>query len=339
MNILYIGGFAEGTTSKMRGQTIKSIHKTAAFHVIDTLIPYNKSIRIWKSIAFRFKIGPVIWRINSYIKENINDLNYDLIWVDKGVFVKKNTLSFLKTKTKKLVHFTPDCAFYANKSRFFIEGIGLYDFLITTKSFELNNYKFYCDKKKIILTTQGYSKSTHFSIPSDNKRKGCVFIGLGEKSRYELVRNLLDNNIHVSAAGVGWRSFSKTLNEHAKLYFTYLGEGLYSNDYRKTISTYEFGLGLLSKNFPELHTTRTFEIPACSTALLTERNIETNTFFNENEVIFYSNIEELIEKIKYFQRNKSELHDLTVNGYKRVSRGQYDYKSILQKILTQVFEN
>ena len=37
--------------------------------------------------------------------------------------------------------------------------------------------------------------------------------------------------------------------------------------------------GLLAKWVPELHTTRTFEIPACGTALVTERNSETALVF------------------------------------------------------------
>jgi spore maturation protein CgeB len=92
----------------------------------------------------------------------------------------------------------------------------------------------------------------------------------------------------------------------------------------------------LSKKFQERHTTRTFEIPACGTALLTERNPETESFFSEEEVIFYHSVEEMVNKIKYYKKNPALLQKLTENGRQRVINDGRDYKSILQKLLTSM---
>ena len=97
-----------------------------------------------------------------------------------------------------------------------------------------------------------------------------------------------------------------------------------------------FGLGLLSKRFPELHTTRTFEIPACRTALLTERNQETQSFFQETEAIFYENTDELIKKVKYYQEDTNELELITRRGYDRVNLEGYDYYSLLKNIIVKI---
>src|SRR5690606_33570838 len=98
----------------------------------------------------------------------------------------------------------------------------------------------------------------------------------------------------------------------------------------------KFGLGLYSKRFPELHTTRTFEIPACGTALLTERNSEINSFFSKENAILYSDIPEMIDKIKYFLAHPESLERVTLNGYNRVHKDGYDYNSILKGILNRV---
>ena len=110
---------------------------------------------------------------------------------------------------------------------------------------------------------------------------------------------------------------------------------VYGEEYAKTISKYALSWGAISKWIPERHTTRTFEIPACGTALITERNDEIHSFFNDDEVIFYSSEQEFVEKIKYFLNNRNELKLLSEKGYRKVISAGYDYKSILKKILTQ----
>ena len=55
-------------------------------------------------------------------------------------------------------------------------------------------------------------------------------------------------------------------------------EERYIEEYAKIISLSYFGLGLLSNWVPELHTTRTFEIPACNTCLITPKTIEIANF-------------------------------------------------------------
>lgn len=45
-----------------------------------------------------------------------------------------------------------------------------------------------------------------------------------------------------------------------------------------------FARGALSRRFPERHTTRTFEIPACGTVLITEWNEEISVFLGEKSV-------------------------------------------------------
>ena len=51
----------------------------------------------------------------------------------------------------------------------------------------------------------------------------------------------------------------------------------------------------------DLHTSRTFEIPACGGFMLSERSKEHSDFFEENkEAIFFDSAEELFNKINIF---------------------------------------
>ncbi|WP_083634400.1 glycosyltransferase family protein [Saccharicrinis aurantiacus] len=344
MNILYIGQYTTGTTSKMRADQLKEIIQTSSlgnrevnFNVIDTHIPFNNTARIWRSLGFRYKCGPLIKTINRYIKNQLSEssIKLDLIWVDKAIFITPCTTKLLRSLTTKLIHFTPDMAFYENKSNHFIKNISQYDYLITTKSIETKIYQQFIPKEKLLLTTQGFDKDIHKPLHTFSQKEDCIaFIGLCEPSRETIVQQLIDNKIKVKIAGKGWNSFVKKNVENPYLQFQ--GDGLFGNAYSQFISSSLFSIGFLSKKFEELHTTRTFEIPACGTALITECNDEIANFYKADEVIFYKSVNDMIKKIKYYQAHLNQLELLTKKGTQRVHQDGRDYESILREILIQI---
>ena len=320
MKILYVGQYSEGTTSKMRADSICKILEPAKFKVIDTHIPFYRTTGLLRSFGFRYKKGPLINKVNHFIISELENENsnshYDLIWVDKAVFITKETTLYLSNLTSKLIHFTPDPSFTFHKSEHFLESIQLYDFVITTKSYEMEYYIKYTDEQKVILSTQGFDKEIHTKGSSSENKSGFVFIGHHEKEREEIIQLILDNGIPVKLAGIKWEKFAKK-NRRNK-YLTYLGKGIYGQDYVRTIAESKIAWGAISKWVPELHTTRTFEIPACGTALLTERNKETTTFFGEDEAIFYDTTGELINKVKHYYNHQEQLEEITAKAYKKV---------------------
>lgn len=332
MKVLYIGPYSDGSTCRMRGEIIKNLLNADNFIVIDTEKILNGFNKVYKSVAFRYKIGPVIKAINDAIKEKLEN-EFDLIWVDKAIFITKQTTKKLKEKTGKLVHFTPDPAFLYHKSKHFINSLSYYDNCITTKSYEENLYeKYSC--KNLIIASQGFDKNIHKPYHQFEEKSGIVFIGHYEPNRAVLIKKLLELNIDVKIAGIKWKRFSKQNANHPRLKF--LGEGIFGESYAKTISSSMFGLGLLSKFVPDLHTTRTFEIPACRTILFTEKNEETSKFFNNDEVVFYDDFNELINKLKILLVDKQKLKELSEKGYWAVISGGYDYESIMKKLLHDI---
>lgn len=338
MKILYIGQYTNGTTSKMRANQLEVILNPSRFKIIDTHQPFFKTFRIWRSIGFRYKKGPLIRNINLVVIKQLatfTNEKFELIWVDKAVFLTKKTTSLLRKKTEKLVHFTPDPAFTFHQSSHFTASLKYYDYAITTKPFELSFYQNHLPENKIILTTQGFNPIMHRpKFVTANKVEGVLFIGHYEKEREVVLQQLLNARIHVGVAGINWEKFAKKNKENS--HFTFLGCGIYGSDYAKAISSYQFSWGALSKWIPELHTTRTFEIPACGTALITERNSETSSFFTEEEAVFYDNPEEMIIKIKYYQNHPDKLELLIKNGRDRVIKDGRDYKTIIEGLLKKI---
>jgi spore maturation protein CgeB len=337
MKVLYIGQYTNGTTSKMRADTLRSILKSQIFKIIDTHVPFYNTQRFWRSFGFRYKWGPLIKNTNKYIVASLKEETYDLIWIDKAVFIAPKTTALLGSKAVKLVHFTPDPAFTFHKSKLFFKSLPYYDFLVTTKSYELEQYYKYIKTEKVLYTTQGFDAKLH--KPSKqlfSKKEGFVFIGHYEDQRAVVLEKLLQNDIKITLAGIKWNRFAKKHQNNPNL--TYLGDGVYGKDYVTTLQNAKMAWGALSKWVPELHTTRTFEIPACGTALVTERNLETQSFFKDDEVIFYTNENDLIEKITFFMNNDKPLEVLTKKGAKRAVTSAYDYNAILNAILKTILD-
>ncbi len=211
----------------------------------------------------------------------------------------------------------------------------MYDHCISTKSYEVNDYKEH-GAKNLITCTQGFDPKLHRPYHSFEEKSGVVFIGHHEKDREQILAALLQLKIPLVLAGIGWSDFA--LKHKNNLALKYLGTGTFGEGYARTISGALLGIGLLSKIVPEMHTTRTFEIPACGTALVTERNAETSSIFKEDEVIFFDDPAKLADKVADALRDPGGLRQVISKGQDKVRVGGYDYRSILQRIVTDIFK-
>jgi spore maturation protein CgeB len=330
MRVLYIGQYGAGSTSRMRGESLQRLLGTASFEVIDIDEPIYRTNRLFRSFGWRYKSGPLIGNIEAYIKGRMNG-NYDLVWIDKGIFLGAGLVSAMKADIK--VHYTPDTAIIFNQSRLFFESIPLYDWCITTKSFEIEAFR-KKGARKVLFCTQGYDTNVHHPYHAFHEKEGIVFVGHCEEEREYILAKLLEKKLKVKLAGPNWEKFARKYRTDN--YLSYIGKGVYGNEYGSLLSGGQLGLGLLSKWFPERHTTRTLEIPACGTALASERNEDTLAIFSEEEALFYSDPQELIEKAEFALRDPIYLEKLTQNGFERVTKGEFEYLSILKNLLVQM---
>jgi len=314
----------------MRADRLAKLLPNFEFDVIDTNIPYLSTNKLTQSIGFRYKRGPLITKINQYIKRQLSG-SYDVIWMDKGIFISGSLIKYLRNSTQTLIHFTPDTAFLGNRSHLFELCIPYYDHLITTKSFEQDHYQAYAPNS-LVLTTQGFDPDVHKPYYNfKDKIRDVVFIGLCEPYRQTLIKRLIEAGITVSIGGKKWDQFYSANSSYKNL--EYLGDNIYGKAYAELISSSKMALGLLSREFPELHTTRTFEIPACKTALVTEKNPETEKFYNDDEVIFYNNDNELLQIIPSMLEDPERLETISQNGYDKVHADDYSYNKILQSLI------
>jgi len=270
--------------------------------------------------------------INAQITRAIH-YDYDMIWIDKGVFINPKILKIIRNRTKKLIHFTPDPAFFYHKSRYFRSSLPQYDFCITTKSFELDEYiRYGC--QNLIYCTQGYDEIIHQPQNTfEEKEFEVCFIGHYEKQRAEIIQAIIDAGLIIVIAGINWEPFIKKNEDKKNLIF--FGRHVAGLEYSRLISLSKIGLGLLSKWIPEKHTTRTFEIPACGTYLASEKNEEILSFFGE-EVLYFQNSNDLSLKINQLLKDPGLLQIKMMNQTKILKNLEVSHQKIMLNLLNKV---
>lgn len=65
MKITYIAPFSPGCTGRMRGEYLLRNFPSAEFTVIDTAVPLYGGPRLWRSLGWRFRAGPMISGLNE----------------------------------------------------------------------------------------------------------------------------------------------------------------------------------------------------------------------------------------------------------------------------------
>ena len=330
MKVLYIGQYGKGSTSRMRGECLQEILAPASFQVIDLDEPLHGHSRLITSLGWRFHTGPLVSSVNRYIREQMAG-PYDLVWVDKGNFIEPETIHALPTDRR--IHYTPDTAITYNRSGAFFRSIPLYEYCITTKSFELEGYR-RKGARNLLFCTQGYDSRIHRPYVPWGQKEGTVFVGLREEGKERFLAMLLEQKFKVTLAGAGWEKFAHRHRNNPLL--NYAGTGVFGEAYARLLSGARVGLGLLSKRFPELHTTRTIEIPACGTAMAGERNSDTRDIFTEEQALLFSDAAEFLEKVGRALREPDYCKQITENGYRRITGDGFDYRSILKNLLRQM---
>lgn len=334
MRALYVGIQTPGTTSQLRAQTLLQLLPSASWTQIDTDVIFRRSNRLARSMWFRLKAGPAVTAVNRLVLQQLGTQSYDVSWIDKGVCLWPSTVRAIRERSAKMIYYTPDTSFLANRSRHFFATMSLYDLVVTTKSVEVADFQRRIPTDRLLLVTQSFDSRLHYPRCSfEQKRNEAVLVGLCEPDRERCVEQLLAAGVAVRVAGRGWARFLRRHAGHSLLYFE--GEAVFGDQYAETLSRAKVGLGLITKRFSELHTTRTFEIPACGTALATERNAETKAVFRESEAIFFDNYADLASKVAHVICQPALLQAITTAGHERVHAGPFNNERVIRQVLTR----
>ena len=339
MNITYLGPCWEGSTSTQRMKSLERLGHS--IKLIDSE-PYIKSNYFFSFVSRFFKkIGlPLdLFNINRKLTEQLKDHNSDILWIDKSLIITESTLCNIKQRYPliKVIGYSPDDMLNPNnQSIYFKQSIRLYDFYLTTKSFNVEELKRLGANKPIFLNN-GYDPFIHkkISLTTNQKKEyggGVGFIGEWEFERFDYIKSLCNQGISVR----WWGSKKKVRNIASIRNLRYESRYLWGEAYACAINSFDINLCFLRKVNRDLQTTRSIEIPGCGGFMLAERTDEHLALFKEGfEAEFFSSKEELFDKVNYYLRNPKIRQDIAYRGMLRCINSGYSNDSLLEKF----FEN
>ncbi|MEC7294352.1 MAG: glycosyltransferase, partial [Planctomycetota bacterium] len=86
---------------------------------------------------------------------------------------------------------------------------------------------------------------------------------------------------------------------------------------------------------PDRITTRTFEIPACGSLLVTERTDEIESVFSEDEVLYCDYDDNLVDMIKQKMADLEEVEDMIMKSMTKV-HAHYTWRRLMGELVCEV---
>ncbi|HEY1427398.1 MAG TPA: glycosyltransferase [Caulobacteraceae bacterium] len=354
MRILFLGQIGEGQTSRMRMRALQRLgHEVVG---VETGAPWSGASWLARQTQRRLGRGPIIDAINSAALDAAREFRPELVWAEKQEFLRVDTVEALAAGGALRVHFTPDPYFVLDwrRTQVMDAAISRFDALVYCKSYERADYE--ALGRPLIYMPLGYCDEVHRPLPSDDPHWACDvgFLGGWEPRRERLLRAVagavddlkiwggywdflrdgrwsLRRQI-VLAQLAGGEPFRIARDE--RLARAWQGGEVYADDYARALTASRIGVGFLRKTWPDQHTTRTFEIPACGSLLLADRTDEHRSFFEEGrEAEFFASQEELVDKARFYAANEDARARIAAAGHARCETSGYSYVERLRPVM------
>jgi spore maturation protein CgeB len=278
--------------------------------------------------------------VNRTILRRLKERAYDILWVDKGQFIRPDTLR----KARKIspgiiiVFYSPDdmTGNKANQTQAFLDDLPLLDYFVTTKSYCVNELKA-LGCRQVILTGNAFDQATHrpMEISREERQRigGAVgFVGQYEEDRGRQMIALAQAGVPVRVWGYTWEKCPERPE-----CLTLENRPLWAEDYSKAICAFDINLCFLRKANRDLQTTRSVEIPACGAFMLGERSSEHLELFEEGkEAEFFDTTEELIDKTKYYLAHDAIRRKIAQAGRERCLKSGYSNHDRMRSVLEQM---
>ena len=264
------------------------------------------------------------------------DKKYDYIIIFKGLQLDLAYLNAYKEyqKSAKWINIYTDNPFnleFASCSNHeVLNSVKFYDFFCTSFSKILNFKLKKLKVKKNIFLPFGYDKYLHRKPnlkKKTNTNNKINFVGAYDKYRENFLNKL---NIKIDVFGPGWNKMKKK-NKNINI-----SSGMIDGiKLSKINNEYSISLNIMRKQDLNSHNMKTFEIPAMNGLLLTRRNTEQNTLFEENVFCYmYKDYKELRKKIKDILNDSAKANIIRKAAHNKVR--QFSYENRLKFLLSNL---
>ena len=341
MKIIYVGSLSEYGNCIERLWALEALgHRVIAVDAFPRGAPGMRH-RIVNRLSWMTGTPRDVGNANRRIVELAKAERPDVLWIDKGVTIRRDTLQAVRSAVQNVAvaHFNPDDPFgpgWRRGWRTFLKAIPEYDCHFVSRRANMAEYEQRGARRVMHdLPAWGFDSRIHRPYDLDYEtraRFGCDvgFIGTFEEQRASMLLQLGRAGIEVRIWGPWARKFW-----HPNLQID--SNQLFGEAYGMALSSFRIALCFLRKYNRDEHTVRSVEIPACGAFMLAERTEDHMALFEEGkEAEFFSSFDEMVEKVRYYLGHEADRARIARAGRERCLRSGYSNQEIMTKRLRTV---
>lgn len=290
--------------------------------------------------ARRIATPLLVKELNNQVLEEATRFRPDLLIAFKGTYLQRGTLQSLRAQGMALYNYFPDTSAFTD-GKWLPESLPEYDCIFYTKPFWYGDVSQKIPLRAGHFLPHGYDPTLHRPVELDARDYedyGCdvSFIATHTAYKEKLITRLLElrPDIDLKIWGEYWKQRCTAPAVLRRLQ----GVSIRGDRYVRGLQAAHIYLGIMNGPRPgassgDLTTTRTFEIPACGSFMLHERNRELLDLYREGEeVACFESPEELAEKIDYYLAHPAERESIARAGHERCVPA-YSYDNRVKEIL------
>lgn len=297
--------------------------------------------------------GPALLRLNRALVRRTQEVQPDVLFVWRGTHILSSTLRRVKVHTRaQLVSYNNDDPFgpsahgcvpwhHHHLWRLYIRSLKYYDHNFVYRQVNVAE-ALQAGARSATVLGPYFVPALHRPTPLDDRdlvRYGCdvCFVGHYEADgRDRYLRALVQAGLHVRL--YGGKYWTPAVLGNLAPYFGEI-RLVYGEEYAKALCGAKMCLSLLSRLNRDTYTRRCFEIPACGCLLLSERTDDLRRMFRENEeAVFFSSPQELVEKASWLRRHPEEASKIAQAGQYRVHAGGHSVVERMRQLLSVLDE-
>ncbi len=338
LKLLYVGSFWEGSTCKMRAQAMRALGHDVS--PVDVQLSGDESFLRRQAQRLKYRLGypDDTTQANERVLASVAEESFDIIWFEAAELIRPATLqmiNLLNTSTRRVAFimddpFSPEVPCW----RRFRRAAANYDLHLVVRHENIEELR-RCGARAVLRYHKGYDPQTHRPrSPQEGDPRPDVFFAGGYETRREAsLAHLLRSDIQVTIAGQ--REWGRGRNWPRIR--PRLVSPMYGHAYAGAICAAKIALCFYRQCNRDQENSRMYEIPACGTFMLAERNSENRQIFSEGrEAEFFSTDSELLEKVRYYLTHSEERERIAAAGLARCHNDGYDYPSRLAEILSAI---
>lgn len=280
--------------------------------------------------------------IRHWLKTQIQDDYFQVVWNDQCTLLGPNILCDLKDKANYIITYSLDDPFgNRDKNRFklYRSTLKFYNLTVVVRDPNIAE-AFTFGAKNVLKVTMSADEVEHAPkvlTPYEKEQwdSEVSFIGTWMPERGPFLSRLVELGIPLRIYGDRWQK----AKEWPTLKKAWRGYNLPTSDYVKAIQSTKICIGLLSKGNRDQYTHRSVEIPYIGSLLCAERTKRHLLMYREDkEAIFWNTPEECAQKCFALLDNSIKREAITNAGQKRNMENNFFNESVIKNILYTLFK-